>query len=83
MNAIHDNEYGRRLSRLQQTIRNLQADACIISTSVNQFYLLGHIFDGYIYLLPDGEPLLFVKRPAVLQVAGSIISENRNSSRAP
>lgn len=81
MNAIHDNEYGRRLSRLQQTIRNLQADACIISTSVNQFYLLGHIFDGYIYLLPDGEPLLFVKRPA--GITGGRVNYIRKPEQLP
>lgn len=53
-----------RLRKVQQVIVDQQADACIITTSVNQFYLNDFIFDGYLYLLPDDDPLLFIKRPA-------------------
>ena len=38
-------------------------DACIISSPVNQFWLCGFIFDGYIYIQPEGPAILFVKRP--------------------
>ncbi len=52
-----------RLRKVQQIIIELQADACIITTSVNQFYLNDFIFDGYLYILPESDPLLFIKRP--------------------
>ncbi len=56
-------DLGVRLQSVQQSIINFQADACIIATSVNQFYLCDFIFDGYIYIQPEGEPILFLKRP--------------------
>lgn len=56
-------ETSQRLANLQQVIIESQADACLISTSVNQFYLLNFIFDGYIYIQPNGDPILFVRRP--------------------
>ena len=56
-------ETSQRVARLQQIIIKSQADACIISTSVNQFYLLGFIFDGYLFIQPESDPVLFIKRP--------------------
>lgn len=56
-------ETSQRVARLQQIIIKSQANACIISTPVNQFYLLGFIFDGYLFIQPEGDPVLFVKRP--------------------
>ena len=53
-----------RLRKLQQKITDANADACIITSSVNQFWLCGFIFDGYLLLFPEGDPVLFVKRPA-------------------
>lgn len=81
MNAINKKESSQRLSRLQQTIRELQADACLISTSVNQFYLLGFIFDGYIFVQPDGDPVLFVKRPS--GITGDHVSYIRKPEQLP
>jgi Xaa-Pro aminopeptidase len=52
-----------RLRKVQQVIVDQQADACIITTSVNQFYLNDSIFNGYFYILPESDPLLFIKRP--------------------
>ena len=56
-------EFQNRIKSVQNAINQQQADACIITTAVNQFYLFGFIFDGYGYIFPDGEPILFVKRP--------------------
>lgn len=53
-----------RQKRVQQSIITLQADACIITSPVNQYWLCGFIFDGYLLLYPEGEALLFVRRPA-------------------
>ncbi|MDO5665237.1 MAG: Xaa-Pro peptidase family protein [Bacteroidia bacterium] len=63
MNILIKEEVNQRLAKLQQIIIQSEADACIISTPVNQFYLLNFIFDGYIFVRSEGKPLLFVKRP--------------------
>ena len=56
-------EYQQRIKSVQDAIMQQQADACIITTGVNQYYLFGFIFDGYAYITPETEPLLFVRRP--------------------
>jgi Xaa-Pro aminopeptidase len=62
---MHDQkkEQTLRLKRVQQSILALQADACIITSPVNQYWLCGFIFDGYLFLYPEGEAMLFVRRP--------------------
>lgn len=60
-------ELQQRLKKLQQAIRDAQADGCIIHTSVNLYYLTRCIFDGYFYVHADEKPVLFVKRPAEIQ----------------
>ena len=52
-----------KLESIQNIIINKQMDGCIISSPVNQFWLCGFIFDGYIYIQPLGPAILFVKRP--------------------
>lgn len=64
MNNLPLCEAGSRLKRVQQTITEMQSDACIITSSVNQYWLCGFIFDGFIFLFPEGDPILFVKRPS-------------------
>ncbi|MDR0421945.1 MAG: Xaa-Pro peptidase family protein [Proteiniphilum sp.] len=64
MNGLLLHETGPRLEKVRQTIIKMQADACIITTPVNHYWLCGFIFDGLLLLYPEGEPLLFVKRPA-------------------
>lgn len=56
-----------KINRIQNIIIDKQIDACIISSSVNQFWLCGFIFDGYIYIQPEGPAILFVKRPINLK----------------
>ncbi|NLZ94930.1 MAG: aminopeptidase P family protein [Bacteroidales bacterium] len=56
-----------RLQQVQEYIVHQKADACVISSPVNLYYLNGFIFDGYMYILPDSEPLLFVKRPITFE----------------
>ena len=56
-------ELQRRINKVKEAIVSADADACVITTSVNQFYLCGFIFDGYLLILPDKEPILFVKKP--------------------
>lgn len=63
MSKLPLREADSRLKKVQQSITEMQADACIITSSVNQYWLCGFIFDGYLFLLPEGDPVLFVKRP--------------------
>lgn len=51
-----------RRSRLQNEMQKNGIDACILSTSVNVFYMVGAIYNGYYYLPAEGEPIHFVKR---------------------
>lgn len=58
-----DNELKNRVKKLQCIIREENVDGCIINSSVNLFYLCNYIFDGFLYILPEGDPIFFIKRP--------------------
>ncbi|GHT75024.1 peptidase M24 [Bacteroidia bacterium] len=51
-----------RYSRIQQLLKEQQAEACCIRSMVNMYYLTGSVFDGYIYLPVEGDPLFFVRK---------------------
>lgn len=63
MHTIQIQEATARLRKVQNLVVSKQADACLITSSVNQYYVCGAIFDGYLYILPDQDPISFVKRP--------------------
>lgn len=52
-----------RCSRLQEAMRAINVDACVLTTTVNVFYMTGCVYNGYFYLPAEGEPFHFVKRP--------------------
>ena len=56
-----------RLTRLQQMLAEAGADAALISTDVNIYYLTGILFSGCIFLPAEGDPLWFVQRPSGLK----------------
>jgi len=64
MNNLLKKETASRVRRLQRAITDAPADACVITSAVNQYWLCGHIFDGYLMVFPEGEPLLLVRRPS-------------------
>lgn len=64
MSNTLEKEHIQRVNTLQQTIVKSGADACIITSSVNIYYLFGQVFDGFLYVLPEGNPIKFVRRPA-------------------
>ena len=64
MSQLPAQEASSRLKEIQRIIADTDADACVITSSVNQYYLLSYIFDGYLYVMREGEPYLFVKRPS-------------------
>lgn len=57
-----------RCSRLQNEMKKNGIDACILTTSVNVFYMVGAIYNGYYYLPADGEPTHFIKRAIDFQL---------------
>ena len=61
------NDQNRKLEKLYSFILDNDADACIITSPVNKYWIYGIIFDGYLYIEPDKEPLLFVRRPVDLK----------------
>ncbi|WP_294083555.1 M24 family metallopeptidase [Proteiniphilum sp. UBA5384] len=77
MSKLPLHEADSRLKKVQRAIAGMQADACIITSSVNQYWLCGFIFDGYLFLLPEGDPILFVKRPS------NIVDERVKQIRKP
>lgn len=52
-----------RQNRLKAEMQKIGAEACILSTGVNVFYMTGIIYAGYFYLPLEGEAIHFVKRP--------------------
>ena len=52
-----------RWGRVQAKMSEMGADACIVASNVNLYYLSGMVFMGYIYLPATGKPVFFVKRP--------------------
>ncbi len=57
-------ELNLRWQKIQVKLRELDVEACLISTNVNLWYATGRIINGYVYLRQEGEPLVFVRRPA-------------------
>lgn len=49
--------------RMQQAMRQIDADGCLLTVDVNLYYTTGRIFSGYFYLPAEGAPWFFVKRP--------------------
>lgn len=52
-----------RRSSLQKSMQAMNIEACVLTTSVNVFYMTGMVYNGYYYLPAEGEPIHFVKRP--------------------
>lgn len=56
-----------RWAGLQKGLRLAGADALLVGSNVNLFYLTGRIFMGYFYLPAEGAPWFFVRRPCGLK----------------
>lgn len=51
--------------RIQQAMRQEEADGCLLTMNVNLYYVSGQVFNGYFYLPAEGRPYWFVKRLTV------------------
>lgn len=52
-----------RRERVAELLREQGADAMLVTTNVNLFYLTGRIPDGYFYMTAQGLCVLFLRRP--------------------
>jgi len=70
-----------RWDSVQKLMVEAGADACLISTGVNIYYLKGLIFTGFLYLPLTGKPVYFVQRPTDLR--GELIVSIRKPEDIP
>lgn len=61
-----------RRERLQSAMQRQNTEACILTSSINIFYLTGVIYAGYLYVPVTGNPIHFVKRPFGLSLADTV-----------
>lgn len=55
-------EITMRSKRIQDEMKKKNIDACILTSSVNIFYTVGSIYNGYYYLPVEGQAIHFIKR---------------------
>ena len=59
-----------RKNKIIVALKNVGADACLLTTSVNIYYATGRIIIGYVYIDIDGNVLSLVRRP------NNVVGEN-------
>ena len=57
-----ENEFELKWRRIQQAMRQEEADGCLLTMNMNLYYVSGQVFNGYFYLPAEGRPYWFVKR---------------------
>ena len=57
-----ENELELKWRRIQQAMRQEEADGCLLTMNMNLYYVSGKVFNGYFYLPAEGRPYWFVKR---------------------
>lgn len=57
-----ENELELKWRRIQQAMRQEEADGCLLTMNMNLYYVSGQVFNGYFYLPAKGRPYWFVKR---------------------
>lgn len=67
--------------RMQESMREVNADGCLLNVDVNLFYMTGRVVNGYFYLPVEGEPWFFIMRPNGL--AGDRVSYIRKPEQLP
>ena len=60
-----ENELELKWRRIQQAMRQEEADGCLLTMNMNLYYVSGQVFNGYFYLPAEGRPYWFFKRLTV------------------
>ena len=66
------NDLMKKRMRLREEMQKSGAEACILTSGVNIFYLTGIIYTGFLYFPLEGEPIHFVKKPEDLDIPNLI-----------
>ncbi|MDR2086444.1 MAG: Xaa-Pro peptidase family protein, partial [Dysgonamonadaceae bacterium] len=61
-----------RRERIRQLLKEQAANACLITSFVNIYYLTGQVFDGYLYLPGEGEAICFVRKPGTFSAEKTV-----------
>jgi len=61
------------IEKIRDEMENAGADALLVTSNVNLYYTLGQVVMGYLYIPLDGVPILFVRRPTGLDLAGASV----------
>ncbi len=77
------NEGTLRRQHILKQLQLLQADACLLSSSVNLYYLNNRIYKGYCYLPCEGEAIHFVRRPLDLKAEDIGFPAGETGQKAP
>ena len=56
-----------RKEKIVAALRSMNTDAILLGTNVNNYYMSGRVFSGYVYINSDGYLHYYVKRPALLK----------------
>ncbi|CAK7001200.1 MAG: putative peptidase [Parabacteroides sp.] len=56
-------DFQLKWDRIQQAMKQINADGCLLTVDVNLYYTTGRIYSGYFYLPVEGAPWFFIKRP--------------------
>ena len=59
---LHDLQIRR--NSVQKVLKEKKGDVCLLNNFVNIYYLIGKMFDGYVYLPKEGDLILFVRKPS-------------------
>ena len=70
-----ENELELKWRRIQQAMRQEEADGCLLTMNMNLYYVSGQVFNGYFYLPAEGRPYWFVKRLTVPDKSGTCYPE--------
>ncbi len=77
------NEGLLRSQNILKQLKSLQADACLLSSTVNLYYLNNIIYKGYCYLSIQGEAVHFVRRPQDLKAEDIGFPDNKSGQKGP
>lgn len=72
LNLLDPQEAQLRFGNLRRQMEAEKTDAVIITDNADIYYLTGRVFDGYIYIAPEGIPIYFVRRPVDLEGDGVV-----------
>jgi Xaa-Pro aminopeptidase len=61
-----------RRCNLQKAMQAMDVEGCVLTTTVNVFYMTGIVYNGYYYLPAEGNPVHFVKRPEGISFSNTV-----------